>query len=437
MVKIAIIGGTGNFGRIFARLFKEEGHEVVITGRDVLKGERVAGEEGVRFSNDNIKAAKESDVVIISVYIENTIDVIKQVAPHVRPGCLLMDFTSVKVEPTQAMLKHAKNGVEIIGTHPMFGPRTRTIEGLTFIITPVRTGKWEGFIKEFLEKQKSKVIWTTPEEHDRIMGVVQGLTHFTYIAIASTLRELEIDVKQSRKFASPIYELMLDLVARIVGQSPQLYASIQMHNPKTDAVRRTFINEIEKLNQIIENRDMGAFKEIMSKSAKHLDDIDASMGRSDKAILALREELKKLSDSIGREVALKHIYSGAVHVGTVKEVDPEKVVLETSGASSREILLKLSNVELLDEKFLKKWKQEHLPGMSRDFSFMFPVNTDEEIIRKCIESTGDIISCKIIDIYKGKQIPEGKKSITFRVEALDFDFSTVETLLKGIGGVLR
>jgi len=266
MVKIAIIGGTGDFGRIFARLFKEDGHEVVITGRDVSKGEGVAGEVGVKFSNDNVKAAKESDVVIISVYIENTIDVIEQVAPHVRPGCLLMDFTSVKVEPTRAMVKHAKKGVEIIGTHPMFGPRVRTIEGLTFIVTPIRTEKWEGFIKDFLEKQKSKVIWTTPEEHDRIMGVVQGLTHFTYIAIASTLRGLEIDVKKSRKFASPIYELMLDLVARIVGQSPGLYASIQMHNPEAKGVRDAFIKEIEKLNGIIENRDVEAFKEVMSKS---------------------------------------------------------------------------------------------------------------------------------------------------------------------------
>jgi len=79
-----------------------------------------------------------------------------------------------------------------------------------------------------------------------------------------------------------------------------------------------------------------------------------------------------------------------------------------------------------------------LPRKSRDFSFIFPVNTDEEIIRKVIKSTEDsIISCKIIDVYQGKQIPEGKKSITFRVEALDFDFSKVETLLEGIGGVLR
>ena len=129
MVKIAIIGGSGEFGRVFARLFKEDGHEVVITGRDVPKGERVAGELGVEFSDDNIGAAKKADVVIISVYIDNTLEVIKGVAPHVRPGSLLMDFTSVKIEPCEAMEKHADKKVEIIGTHPMFGPRVASLEG--------------------------------------------------------------------------------------------------------------------------------------------------------------------------------------------------------------------------------------------------------------------------------------------------------------------
>ncbi len=137
-MKIAVIGGSGEFGRLFAAQFKEEGHEVTITGRDVRKGKNVAKELDVAFSNDNVTAAKESDVVMISVYIENTLDVIEEVAPHVRSGCLLMDVTSVKEEPCEAMKKFAGKDVEIMGTHPMFGPRVTSIEGLTFILTPVR-----------------------------------------------------------------------------------------------------------------------------------------------------------------------------------------------------------------------------------------------------------------------------------------------------------
>jgi prephenate dehydrogenase len=435
-MRIAIIGGSGEFGRVFARLFKKDGYEVVITGRDVAKGERVAREIGVEFTDDNVKAARESDVVIISVYIENTLDVIREVAPHVRPGCLLMDFTSVKEEPCRAMEEHASEGVEIIGTHPMFGPRITSLEGQSFILTPIRAEKWQGFITDFLEKHKAKIYVTTPEEHDRIMSVVQGLTHFAYISIASTLKELGIDVRYSKKFASPIYGLMLDLIARIVGQSPQLYASIQMHNPKVGDVHKAFIDQAENLKEIVAKKDIKAFTKVMAESARHIGDIDASMGRSDKAILALTEELKRLSEARGREVALRHIYSGVIHVGKVKEVDPEKVVITTQAGT--EVNLKLSNVELLNQVEVKKWKLENLPRMKRDFSVILPEEANEETVRKVVEASEEgIVSCSVIDVYRGEQIPKGKKSITLRVEAIEFDFHRVEALLQGIGGTLR
>ncbi|NOZ59736.1 MAG: prephenate dehydrogenase [Euryarchaeota archaeon] len=435
MVRIAIIGGSGEFGRLFARIFAEEGHEVLITGRDEAKGERVAREIGVRFSRDNVAAARWGDVVIISVYIDNTVEVIRQVAPHVREGALLMDVTSVKVEPCRAMLEHARRGVEIVGTHPMFGPRVKSLEGQVFVLTPLRGERWKRWLLEWLERHRARVIVTTPEEHDRIMSVVQCLTHFTYISVASTLQELGVDVKYSRRFASPIYELMLDLIARIVGQNPHLYASIQMHNPLATKVHDTFIAQASRLRDIVAAQDKRAFVELMAKAARHMGDVEAAMGRSDKAIHALSEELKKLRESLGKEVALRHLYSGAVHIGVVKEVTPERVTL-ISGR--KEVSLKIANVELLSEEELLRHKAERLPKQRRDFSVLLPESAEEELIASLLRSTvRGVLSCEVIDIYRGRQIPEQMKSVTFRVVGVDVDFSAVERFLKGIGGRLR
>lgn len=437
-MKVAVIGGSGSFGRIFARFFKEDGHDVIITGRNKIKGERVARELGVVFSTDNVGVASDSDIVVVSVYIENTVEVIKEVAPHVKDGALLTDVTSVKVEPCEAMLKYANPNAELIGMHPMFGPRISSLEGQTVVVTPLRGDRWKNFLIDFLEKRKARVYITTPDEHDRIMGVVQGLTHFTYISLAYTLKDLGVDVKHSRNFASPIYELMLDFIARIVGQSPRLYASIQMHNPYAAEVRKAFLEKARELREIIERRDSEAFRRIMAESARHIGDIDASMGRSDKAILALTGELKKLSEAVGREVALRHIYSGAVHVGVVKDVTPNEVVLQTSKGNLR---LKLSNVELLGEDFLKKWKLENKPRVRRDYSVIFPESFREEPLCRLIEALDPrIFSCRVIDVYRGVQVPRGKKSLTLRVEAIEFgrdDFRRVEEILTGLGGTLR
>jgi prephenate dehydrogenase len=436
MVRIAIIGGSGQFGRVFARLFKEDGHEVVITGRDPAKGGRVAEELGVEFSDDNANAAQNADIVIISVYIDNTLDVIKEVAPHVRPGCLLMDFTSVKIEPCRAMEENADNGVEIIGTHPMFGPRVASIEGQAFIVVPVRAKKWKKFLLDFLSRNKARVFETTPDEHDRAMAIVQGLTHFAYISTAATLSALDVNVKDSRNFASPIYILMLDLIARIVGQSPQLYSSIQMHNPHIKKVHETFIKQASILEGIIKEKDTKAFAKLMTEAAKHVGDLDTSMGRSDKAILALSEELRKLKESVGKEVVLRHIYSGAVHAGEVKDINADEVTLKTPG--KKKVTLKLSNIELLASEEARKWKSENLPKKSQDFSLLLSEDADEEVIKKVIEAFDEsVVSCSVIDVYRGKQIPKGKKSVTLRIETTGDSFEKTKELITGIGGVLR
>jgi prephenate dehydrogenase len=434
--RIAIIGGTGEFGRLFARIFKEDGHEVVITGRDVEKGGRVATAVGVEFTNDNLAAAGDSDIVIISVPIENTVDVIREVAPHVKPGGALMDFTSVKVEPVQAMKEVAPDGVEVIGTHPMFGPRVATLEGQIVILTPVSGEKWLGFVEGFFSRHKARVFISTPEEHDRTMAVVQGLTHFTYITTASTIKNLDIDVSESRRFASPVYELMLDFIARIVGQNPHLYASIQMHNPYVGEVHEVFIKEAERLKEAVKKKDVSDFVRTMSSSARIFKDVDGSMGKSDKAISALTSELKKLKESVEKEVALRHIYSGKVHVGKVVSVDPEVVVIENRGTKAR---LKLSNIELLDEESTRSWKKGLTGAKKMDFSFVFPEAVDETILAQAIKNSSNAVtSCEVVDVFKGKQIPHGKKSITLRVEIVEPEVAGfVEKLLTGLGGKMR
>jgi len=437
-VKVAIIGGTGEFGGLFARFFKDAGHEVVITGRNERKGTRAAGTFGVEFTSDNKEASSKADAVFVSVPIETTVEVIKEVAPFVREGCLLADFTSVKVEPCAAMQKHAGKGVEVVGMHPMFGPRIPSLEGQTVILTPVRSKKWLELLEGFLSKRGARVFISTPEEHDRTMGAVQVLTHFAYITGAAAIKELGVDVKQSRNFASPVYELMLDLIARIVGQNPHLYAAIQMHNPYTAEVHETFIREAERLKEAVREKDVETFTFIMAEAAKSIGDVDAAMGKSDKAIAALTEELKELKTSIGREVALRHIYSNAVHVGTLKEVNPEEVLIERPGRKTK---LKLSNVELLDDAGTWVWKAENLPKKRRDFSVLVLEEADEKTIANIVKTSDRrITSCEVLDVYTGSGIPADRKSVTLRVEAVEFeagDFERVVKLLKGIGGRLR
>lgn len=281
-LKITIIGGAGAMGRWFARFFTERGWEVTICDIDAGVSS-VANELGVSYADDPISAVKQSDVTLISVPIDSVVNVIEEIAPHIEPGSLLMDVTSVKKAPVEAMQKYAPEGVEIIGTHPMFAPSIKSMQAHVIIFTPVKEGHWLPIIKELFEESGANVEIADAGQHDRMMAVIQGLTHFAYIAIGATLKEIDFDVEGSRKFMSPVYEIMLDFVGRILAQNPELYAMIQTNLP-VEEIHNTFISKCEYLLESIQKKDAEAVMREIENARKHFGDIERALKDSDKLI---------------------------------------------------------------------------------------------------------------------------------------------------------
>jgi prephenate dehydrogenase len=248
----------------------------------------------VRYAHDMMSEVAKSDIVMVSVPIEKTVDVIRQVAPHMHSGSLLMDVTSLKSEPVKAMKTYAPKGVEVLGTHPMFGPTMPALKGQTVILTPVerKKGKWLPEIKALFELDGAHIEVLDADEHDEVMAVVQALTHFAYIGIGATLKALDFDVQRSRKFMSPVYEIMIDFVGRILDQNPELYASIQK-NPKAANVRQTFIAECMRLCERADAGDLEGFKAIMRGAAEHYGKTHDALQRSDRLISGRIREKKE------------------------------------------------------------------------------------------------------------------------------------------------
>lgn len=435
MVKIAVIGGTRGLGRWIADFLAQKGLDVTITGRNTAEGELVSNKIGTGYTNNNAQAAESSDVVIISVPIQATPKIIQELAPLMKPGSLIMDVTSVKEESSQLMEEYAAEGVEVVPSHPMFGPRIRSLDGQVVVLTPSTDGSWFRRVHEFLEGENARIIVTTPEIHDRMMSIVQGLTHFAYVSIAATIERLGIDIKESRKFASPIYNLMLDTIARITAQNPYLVYSIQTSNKYIKESHETFNETFNELKNMIAEGDEEGFVHVMSNAAKHIDDLESALGRSDKAISALSEEVNILKKMVGSEVGLKHIYSGRIHAGILEELKPEFLVLKQNNNSTT---LKLSNVEILTDKEFMAWKIDNYPQKSYDVSAVFPESADPEVIVATLRGLEGVVDAKLLDTYMGSQIPEGSISITVRYVV--FDDKTVlevENLLKGFGSQIR
>jgi prephenate dehydrogenase len=411
-LKAAIVGGYGEMGRWFERFLVEREIDVALVGR-------------------SSKAHyADYDLVVIAVPVDVTCDAIAEVAPQMKPGAVLFDITSVKKDPVKQMLISAPPGVELLSVHPLFGPSMPDMEGQTVIVTPVRGERGCRFLISLFENAGAHIEELSADEHDHVMSVIQGLTHFGYIATGATLEALHFDVKRSRRFMSPVYEILIDFVGRILGQNPALYASIQMNADQS--VREAFLTQCAALVEIINANDSAAFIATMKRAAKHFGDAEPALKRSNKLIMANIKELEDFKRSIGSTRGLRNVYTGAVHIGVIKSASPREISIEEG---SKGVILKTENVQLMSDEEVKRYRLAH-GQRYRDFSAVFPPGASPEIIVRVISTVAEVNSVSVIDHYTPQS------SYTFRVSTyVDGDIERlhrdVTELLVGIGCKIR
>jgi prephenate dehydrogenase len=186
-----------------------------------------------------------ADVVVLCVPISKIPEICRQISPSLRPGQLIVDTCSVKMRPIAWLLETLPQAVDILGTHPLFGPDSakQGIAGLKIAVCPVR-GNRIGPIRDYLETLGLEVIETTPEEHDREMAQTQAVFHVISRAIQGA-------GLNRRRISTPGPEQFFDLLYSLQNDSPQLFLDLESHNPYAASVRRRLIQALIDLDEQI------------------------------------------------------------------------------------------------------------------------------------------------------------------------------------------
>jgi prephenate dehydrogenase len=246
---IAIIGGTGGIGKWFADFFARTGFSVHVTGRK--KGLPIP------------ELAALCRVIVVAVPIAATVDVIKTVGAHLPADSLLMDLTSLKEEPVKAML--AATRAEAVGCHPLFGPDASSMRGNNIVLCPARGEGWISFMKGLFEANGAHVTITSPEKHDRMMSLVQGLTHFNTIMMELAIRDSGRQQSELEPFSTPVFRTKRSLGARLFGPNIDLYAAILTKNPYIMEVIENYERNLSLIKGLIASRDTSGLTEILKR----------------------------------------------------------------------------------------------------------------------------------------------------------------------------
>lgn len=251
-----IIGGTGKMGQFFSGVFRRAGYDVIISGRNTT------------ITNRDI--AVQSDLVVVTVPIRETKVVIREIAPLLTPDQVICDLTSLKVFPVEEMLK---SRAEVIGLHPMFGPSVSSLEKQTIIATPARCTKDTlETLSGIFTREGALITITTPEAHDRMMAIVQGLTHFVTIAMAETMRRTGIQPKDTIPYMSPVYQIETGLVGRLLSQDARLYADMLCLNPYVPAVLDTCREAMRETETIVTSGNTREFERVFDADTRFFGD---------------------------------------------------------------------------------------------------------------------------------------------------------------------
>jgi len=129
------------------------------------------------------------------------------------------------------------------------------------------------------------------------------------------------------------------------------------------------------------------------------------------------------------------MYSQKIHIGILEDLTPDFVTIIENNKTTK---LKLSNVEVLTPDEISQWKVQHLNLKTFDVSVIFPENSNPDLIASHIAKMDGVFEAQVLDIYHGKQIPEGWLSITISYQVTDSQLRLeVENFLQGFGGIIR
>lgn len=198
-VKQVAILGVGLIGGSLGRAWKTHRPELQVVGYDrpeVLNEPSAAKAIDVKASSA-AKAVENADVVVLATPIGALTALLKEISPHLQPGAVVTDVSSVKAPITRTAAQVLDKTNPFIGGHPMAGAEESGIahadaflfENATYVLCPPSflsaddlQSKYTPFI-ELIESTGARVRILEAKQHDQVAARVSHVPQLLAVAL--------------------------------------------------------------------------------------------------------------------------------------------------------------------------------------------------------------------------------------------------------------
>lgn len=275
--KITIIG-VGLIGGSFGFALKEKKPNFKIVGIDKKEIiEKAIARGAIDEGTVNLKEGiKEADIVIIATPVKTIINMLTQINPFLKRGCLVTDTGSTKGQIVERADKVLSKDIFFIGGHPMAGSEEYGIESAnphlfqdrTYILTPTKKSNLIAIEKIFslIKMIGANRLILNPLEHDRIVGAVSHLPQIIAVSLINMVSEL-IQKENNNNYFKAVGEGFKDMT-RIASSPYKVWEDICYTNKE---IILEMIQEFRNYLGVIEDKlknDPSSLKEEFQKASK-------------------------------------------------------------------------------------------------------------------------------------------------------------------------
>lgn len=277
--QITIIG-VGLLGASLAKVCRKRQlvNTIVGFGRNADTLKRAEAQNVIDRGTTDLKdAVKDADLVVLCSPVGAIVDRCREMAPHLKSGCLVTDVGSVKAPLVRDIEPLLPDGVPYVPAHPIAGAEKSGLDAATddlydgarCILTPTAktdAGALER-VRKFWQDVGMQVQTLDAEEHDFIYGAVSHLPHVVAFALINTVGQIKTGTQED------ILSLSaggLRDITRIASSDPVMWRDIFLAN-KTHVLE--LIGRLEEtlghIKHLIEAGDAGALEECFKNANNH------------------------------------------------------------------------------------------------------------------------------------------------------------------------
>ena len=256
-MKILVLG-AGKMGSFFLDLLSFD-HETAVYEKDPKRMRFTYNCQRLTTLDEVRDFAPE--LVINAVTLKYTLDVFRDVLPHLPADCILSDIASVKTGMKEF---YEQTGRRYVSTHPMFGPTFANLGALSnenaIVITE---GDYMGriFFRDLYSRLGLHVCEYTFDEHDETVAYSLSIPFVSTFVFAAVMKHQDAP--------GTTFKRHMQIAKGVLGEDDCLLREI-LFNPRTGGQVANIRDELKTLLEIIDRKDEPALNAYLKRIRSHI-----------------------------------------------------------------------------------------------------------------------------------------------------------------------